>query len=354
MPKRQRRHRQDDVDEAYRKVRAAPAFHSGRKSRGPLGLEIVLRAVIHDYLRHSRQPEDVPAKQVRLRDALRRVAAAHPDDSRFSCLALFNTKPTPLRLLCKALWDGCDMPERPVNKRRASVLRKEQDAAKAAVVAVFEQAGTDLGDGPPPPPHPLLRTVTVAERSACRTALVEHGIVRMPGLVSEASCRHLLSRVPGHFRNKDGKFTPLTETMGLGARGAYFDSDWSLPMLKEISHRIMGSLGLELPDSNTKSVLLGYAEGGENWAHQDDNKFFKFQALLMLSQPQQDFTDGGLYVLNGDKDYAKVQVDFANRGDVVVFRSNDKFFHGMARVGKGEEGRTARIAVGLFHRLAVK
>lgn len=108
-------------------------------------------------------------------------------------------------------------------------------------------------------------------------------------------------------------------------------------MLKEISQRIMSSLGLELPESNTKSVLLGYAEGGENWAHQDDNKFFDYQALLMLSQPQQDFTDGGLYVLNGDKDYAKVQVDFANRGDVVVFRSNDKFFHGMARVGKGED-----------------
>ena len=51
-----------------------------------------------------------------------------------------------------------------------------------------------------------------------------------------------------------------------------------------------------LPAANNKSVLLVYGEGGENWAHQDDNRDFSFQALLMLSQPEVDFRGGALYV----------------------------------------------------------
>ena len=107
-----------------------------------------------------------------------------------------------------------------------------------------------------------------------------------------------------------------------------------------------------LPPKNSKAVLLAYTQGGQNWAHQDDNKEFAFQALLMLSQPRVDFTGGALYVLDGSKEWVKHAVSFARRGDLAVFRSNGSFFHGMDEVSRGDSPVCSRVAVGLFHKHA--
>ena len=104
-----------------------------------------------------------------------------------------------------------------------------------------------------------------------------------------------------------------------------------------------------LPDAHSKAVLLGYLEGGENWSHQDDNTNYAYQALLLLSEPQVDFTGGGLYVLDGSRGFEQTAVEFGARGDVVVFRSNGDYFHGMQTVCKGSAEHCSRIAVGLLH-----
>lgn len=60
-----------------------------------------------------------------------------------------------------------------------------------------------------------------------------------------------------------------------------------------------------LPQDNTKAVLLMYTEGGQNWAHQDDNANSPYQMLIMLSVPGEDFSGGELYVLDGNEEYRK-------------------------------------------------
>ena len=153
-----------------------------------------------------------------------------------------------------------------------------------------------------------------------------------------------------------------------------------------------------LSDNNTKAVPLGYIEGGVNWAHQDDNAGSRYQMLLMLSEPKIDFDGGELYSLRGPENrhggevkaekgeeakegkcskgdcavgaaggsdslvdpdgltglaslWEKTRVKFESRGDLVVFRANGSYFHGMeeVRVGKAGSGGCERIAVGLLH-----
>ena len=80
----------------------------------------------------------------------------------------------------------------------------------------------------------------------------------------------------------------------------------------------------------------------------------------MLSQPQEDFTGGELYVLEGgrasasgqqgeEEEYCKREVHFQTRGDVVVFKSNGQYFHGMNTVTRGRAKTCCRIVVGLLH-----
>ena len=84
------------------------------------------------------------------------------------------------------------------------------------------------------------------------------------------------------------------------------------------------------------------------------------RALLMLSRPGIDFKGGSLYTVDVDAGCTKRQVHFGRAGDIAVFRSNGSFFHGMDEVRRGDcedkanggnEDVTARIAVGLLHRL---
>ena len=51
--------------------------------------------------------------------------------------------------------------------------------------------------------------------------------------------------------------------------------------------------------------------------------------------------------------WVQTNVEYENRGDVVIFRSNGKYFHGMNQVSKGENEHCHRVAVGLLHRQKV-
>ena len=128
------------------------------------------------------------------------------------------------------------------------------------------------GPAEPPMPHVL----DGHEQQEPQRELEVNGIALLRGFVPEVTCEWLLSRVSDHRH----KHTPtwLNETASLGRRGCYFDKNWNLPPLLHIQEKIVQSLGLsptavgttdaKLPLTNSKSVLLGYTEGAENWAHQ--------------------------------------------------------------------------------------
>ena len=78
------------VDVALAKVKAAKAFGGDMPSRGPLNEECVLRAICDDYISHSRSADELKPKQVRLREALRRVAVK----LKMPYLSTFNCKTT--------------------------------------------------------------------------------------------------------------------------------------------------------------------------------------------------------------------------------------------------------------------
>lgn len=181
------------------------------------------------------------------------------------------------------------------------------------------------------------------------------------------TCHLLLSQVHAHVTHLTpaGKpigsgpsFTDLTETNALGAGGTYCNKHWPAPVLIDIQRAIVQALQLlvgaaaekgVLPAANTKAVLLAYTTHGKNWAHQDDNRLSPYQAVLMLSDPGVDFTGGELYVLDGERDYAKHRVTWTGRGDVAVFKSNGSWFHGMDQVRSGTGKVTERLVVGLLH-----
>ena len=292
-------------------------------------------------------------KQVRLRQALRRSAIK----LKMPILSSFNCKTTSLRTLGRALWEGCDLDPEPKNKVQELLLRQKQDAELVdAIWGHLSAQHVHVPAAIPEPPLPALLDEHAKQQH--QLELQTHGIVLLRGFVPEETCEWLLSRVNEHRRRHAP--TRLTETMSLGRRGSYWDKDWKLPILKKIQERVVRSLELnatsigdadaKLPPSNSKSVLLVYSEGGENWAHQDDNKDFSFQALLMLSKPGVDFEGGSLYVLDGNQGWAKRSVEFQTRGDLAVFRSNGLFFHGMDEVLEGSGSWCNRIAVGLFHK----
>jgi hypothetical protein len=360
-----------DVDAALAAVRSARAFGGATAGRGPLNDARTLRAVVEDLLAHSRQAEALKAQQVRLREALRRVGARLG----IGCLSRLNTKTTPYRTLGKALWDGCGLakPAHPnaEAKARQKADGEEVDAIIEGLATRFPAGGDGGGGGSKAalPPLELSLPATAAAAAAAKATLLSRGAVLLPAAVPAEACCALLAQVAAHV----GRHTPtrLTETMALGRRGSFFHKNWALPELRAISDAVVRALGLRptdlaekeeeeeeeeeeacLPATNTKSVLLCYAEGAENWSHQDDNKEYPYQALLMLSEPGVDFQGGELHVLDGGRAFARTTVPFAARGDVVVFRSNGHFFHGMDEVRRGSATECSRVAVGLLHRLA--
>eukprot|EP00804_Cyclotella_cryptica_P008038 CCRYP_004547-RA/>CCRYP_004547-RA protein AED:0.23 eAED:0.23 QI:278/1/1/1/0/0/3/1590/422 len=99
-----------------------------------------------------------------------------------------------------------------------------------------------------------------------------------------------------------------------------------------------------------KYILLKYATGGENWAHRDGNigEVFPYQALLMLSNS--DEYDGGEFYVAKQKVNEGHEITITRRcspnlnaGDLVIFRADKGYDHGMKTVTRGE-----RVAVGLL------
>ena len=329
--------------------------------RGPLVEDYVLRAIIDDFLSHSRIAVDLNAKQVRFREALRRVAVK----CNLPILASLNTKPTPYRTLLKALWDGCGL-EKPKGKKLDLVAAQTEGAAEvratiAAVAARYQT--TPLAKRQR---TAMLRAILADEKAAAHAALDDRGIVLLPGLVSTSLCEILLSTIATYAAAGGGQ--KLNETLGLGnGRAVYFakksfgGTGKDAPMV-QIQQQIVAALDLDggfgagvLPPANTKGVLLCYAQGAENWAHQDANappNGFAYQALLMLSEPNVDFTGGELFTMRGGvaDAWKPNAITFCGRGDVAVFKSSGPWFHGMHSVQRGSDDELcSRVAVGLFH-----
>ena len=105
----------------------------------------------------------------------------------------------------------------------------------------------------------------------------------------------------------------MTETSALGQSGVYYDTNWNENgLLSNIQHQIFNQLNLDaghgpgvLPSTNDKAIVLIYTLNGENWSHQDDNRDFKYQAVIMLSEPKRDFNGGEPYVLSDAKEAGK-------------------------------------------------
>ena len=123
--------------------------------------------------------------------------------------------------------------------------------------------------------------------------------------------------------------------------------------------------------SKKKAIRLMYSEGGENWAHQDNNSCdaCPYQALLLLSQPGVDFCGGEFYVAR-QKAEAKEEGEGCHSrnvppgqiviirheargleaGDLVIFQAgkHSGWFHGVLPVLRGSALVCRREAIGLL------
>ena len=224
-----------------------------------------------------------------------------------------------------------------------------------------KHAGATLANAARIEHHVSALSVAPGTRQRVEAELEANGVALVPQFVPDELCRRLLSRMSAYTKNfaRGRRCVKVTETSALGAAGMYYNSNWTEGgLLQDIQTRLASSLGLDgaslaikdpgkdtvaantndddgddqpstaghLPHDNTKAVLLCYTDEAENWA---------------LKQ--------------ADGEWTRVAVPCRHRGDVVVFRSNGPFFHGMSRVTPGSrgcaDGDCCRVAVGLFHKV---
>eukprot|EP00041_Stephanoeca_diplocostata_P026123 m.697522 g.697522 ORF g.697522 m.697522 type:complete len:234 (+) comp22897_c0_seq30:327-1028(+) len=133
------------VDDALLRTLQHPAYAKNNSSadlifvpsRGAFNRKDVLWYICRDYLSHSSLSSDLPPKQVRLRQALRRVGQRKPTNwAGWQYISEFNTKTTSFRTLGKALWDGCCLP--PPTAKVAREVLDEQKAHKEAWTALLK------------------------------------------------------------------------------------------------------------------------------------------------------------------------------------------------------------------------
>ena len=110
-------------------------------------------------------------------------------------------------------------------------------------------------------------------------------------------------------------------------------------------------LRLKAPVSEMEALRVRYGIGGVNYAHED--KCGDFQALLMLSQPGEDYTGGAFYLADDNPPFGVTAFPFSRVGELLVFRGRQgngtvKYLHGMREVTSGSESVTRRFAVGFF------
>ena len=157
--------------------------------------------------------------------------------------------------------------------------------------------------------------------------------------------------------------TALRESSGTGRNGAYGAVNLAkVPLLRALDGALRRTLREKLgcDKLGDKVLVTRYAEGGVNWAHQDQSEG-AYQAYLLLSRPGLDFTGGGLYIADPAALHARAAtavrpVEWSRCGDLVIFAANSKaastqarhWLHGFREVRPGSEAECQLCVVGLL------
>ena len=162
-------------------------------ARGPLNMVSVELAIVEDYLLHSRKSEHLKAKQVRLREALRRISYK----MNMPFLNTINTKTTPFRLFGKALWDGCKLEP---DKHKSPELRSQQKDNLDHVHDVLDHLKERYTEDTSPVNvgnalNDLVSNISIStiEQNKCEKAIEVEGIYVHRSLIPNDLCLHLLS-----------------------------------------------------------------------------------------------------------------------------------------------------------------
>ena len=207
-----------------------------------------------------------------------------------------------------------------------------------------------------------------------RRNLDELGIVRLPRVFSPQTVIALkiaLTRILKEKKHERRK--TLADTQGNGKNGFYFYFDPvdcrapDRPNEANALQLLQTFLSKQLYSDHraearaTTFIGLCYGEHGVNYTHQDNtatkhnqNPTIRYQALVLLSTPGKDFTNGELYVQDGRVPKTNAQHEWVapveshtsnfasdgQAGDVVIFKANGSggginFYHGMTMVTKG-------------------
>ena len=169
--------------------------------------------------------------------------------------------------------------------------------------------------------------------------------------------KHGRSDVQGH------RVTLLRESSGTGCNGGYCDVTLRQNSLLTIFADALTAVIRERMGCDKlggKVLATRYGPGGVNWAHQDQSEG-AYQAYLLLSRPEVDFTGGELYIADPAGAKAKAPggrhgVAWEASGDCVIFAANDKaacarsWYHGFRQVRPGSAGeeRCHLLVVGLL------
>ena len=271
-------------------------------------------------------------KQVTLRKALEDIG-----------LGWVATNTTPFRIAVGGLFDAAEAMHRKNSQhsdRNITATASTSRSVPAIAVDTLtlpEPDGSIIG--------PLTKDMATATNSvAIWCQLESHGAFVIRNAV-EAS---VLTSEP---KATQAKATKLARTMGNGVAGdppSVYRAITAKPEWYHSLERILGQLlsGPGSPDDvpikndmlNSRSILLLAGEGAENWAHQDNNDDTPpVQAVLMLSNPEEDFAGGEFYVSrqveNTDEAIriVRYKIPFRSPGDLVLFvAGKDRgWWHGM-------------------------
>lgn len=200
--------------------------------------------------------------------------------------------------------------------------------------------------------------------------LRREGFVVVPKVFSPRTVNALRHQVGERKLDNDLHRKWLRESEGNGCGGLYyyFQPKPSNPNGANALVLLQKGLANALYGKNTadsrkamksRFITLGYSLGGENFTHQDQQHSFKYQALVLLSTPKEDFNGGELYIQDGAVPRVGTQrrtSRLGSAGDVVVFQANKgddasdalNFYHGMTKITQGTNEECERWAIGLF------
>ncbi|MCA1749939.1 MAG: 2OG-Fe(II) oxygenase [Parasphingopyxis sp.] len=230
----------------------------------------------------------------------------------------------------------------------------------------------------------LAERISSIDGKAVEESLDEQGYGLIPGLLSGDECADLLSRW-----SDEGAFRSRIDMARHGyGRGAYSYFAYPLPPpieqlrtglyppLAGIADRWKQAFGEEAsfpPDhaefleqchaagqTRPTPLLLRYRTGGFNRLHQDvyGEQLFPLQAIVMLSEPEADFTGGELVITEQRaRMQSRVEIVPLRRGDAAVIAVRERpgrgkrgavrlaMRHGVSRIRSGE-----RFTLGIiFH-----